>query len=120
MPAPMMRKSNSAMGPDTPAVDRGSLAYRFRGGIATAGWKEIPLWQGCRTGPRSVADCGRISFGEGDTGPMRSIERRLIAMAFALLGGVALLTSPARSDGFRLYSHDIKDGQIGQDQVQSS
>lgn len=51
---------------------------------------------------------------------MRSIERRLTAMAFALLGGIALLTSPARADEFRLYSHNIKNGQIGQDQVQNS
>ncbi|MGH6882574.1 YbhB/YbcL family Raf kinase inhibitor-like protein [Hypericibacter sp.] len=51
---------------------------------------------------------------------MHSIERRLAAMAFALLGGVALLTSPARADEFRLHSSDIVNQMVKQDQVQSS
>lgn len=51
---------------------------------------------------------------------MRSIKGRLTALATAVVGGVMLMGSPVFADGFRLYSHDIKDGQIGQDQVLSS
>jgi Raf kinase inhibitor-like YbhB/YbcL family protein len=51
---------------------------------------------------------------------MRSIKRQLTAVAFALLGGAALLTSPARADEFRLHSSDIVNQMFKQDQVQSS
>jgi hypothetical protein len=72
------------------------------------------------SGRRSVADCGAKSPGEGETESMRSMKMRLTAVALALLGGVALLTSPARADEFRIHSSDIKNQQIKQDQVQSN
>lgn len=50
---------------------------------------------------------------------MISIKTRLTAIMLALIAGTALMTVSARAVEFRVYSHDIKDGQFQQDQVLS-
>jgi Raf kinase inhibitor-like YbhB/YbcL family protein len=50
---------------------------------------------------------------------MISMKIRLAAIALALIGVVALMTAPACATEFRVWSHDIKDGQFQQDQILS-
>jgi Raf kinase inhibitor-like YbhB/YbcL family protein len=51
---------------------------------------------------------------------MRSMMLRLKAVALTLTGSVMLLTAPALAAEFRLYSHDIQNGQFQQDQILSA